>query len=367
MKNIILLISLSLIILASCNQTNSSQGDNVVTGIDTTKILPSWRGGANSTKYAIIKFVTEVTDDTDTNTYVSPEERIATFDNDGTLWCEKPKAPQMEFAFEQIRKMVDKNPALLNEGEDSIYRAVIENDTNYLEKPKAKHSLLKITHSGITLENFNKKAKKFLKNEKNTERQKKHTDLVYQPMIELLEYLRDNDFKIYICSGGGNDFMRVLDKGVYNVPPENIIGSFSMDTLVYFEGDSTWKIVKSTNQIFNTNGAGKPAAINLRVGRIPIFSAGNVLNRGDVAHLTYSNSNKLHNFQLLINHDDNLHEEFYVEKAFKIVNNKKVPVKTSLEFAEEQKWNVVSMKTEWLRVFPFNKTRSYSIQSSSRK
>jgi hypothetical protein len=159
-------------------------------------------------------------------------------------------------------------------------------------------------------------------------------------MLELLEYLRNNQFKTYICSGGGNDFMRVFAEEVYGVVPENVIGTFSMNSFQQINGE--WKIVKGTENFFMNDKITKPAAIEQRIGRIPIFVGGNVRSGGDIAQLTYSQTNTLPNFQLLINHDDDTREFAYAEKD-----------NASLNAAEKGDWHVVSMKNDWLKIFPF--------------
>ncbi|MDG1329890.1 MAG: HAD family hydrolase [Flavobacteriaceae bacterium] len=334
----VLLILISLFTIA-CKQTTSeieTKNNSVV--IDP---LPSWVEG--DTKTAIIKFVNDITNDGGSK-YIHPNERIATFDNDGTLWCEQPVA-QLEFVSYQINKMANSNPGWKDQ---QPYKSILEGDKNYLindyinNHGKELMKLISITHSGITLERFNSDVEEFINSSMHPKYNKKYTETVYQPMIELIQYLQNNDFKTYICSGGGNDFMRVFAEETYGIVPENVIGTFAMNSFEQIDG--SWQIVKGNNIFFMNDGLTKPAAIEQRIGRVPIFVAGNVRSGGDIGQLTYSNTNKLPNFQLLVNHDDDIREFAYSEKD-----------SASLKAAVIGKWQVVSMKDDWLTIFPFEK------------
>ena len=200
--------------------------------------------------------------------------------------------------------------------------------------------LFAVTHTGMPLAEFDMEAKEFFNGSRHPKFNKMYTETIYQPMLELLQYLREHDFKTYICSGGGNDFMRVIAEDTYGIVPENVIGSFAMNT--FQQVDGSWKIVKDDKSLFINDKETKPAAIEQRIGRIPIFVAGNVRSGGDIGQLTYSETNSLPNFQLLINHDDDVREFAYAEKD-----------NASLNAAEEGGWHVVSMKNDWLKIFPF--------------
>ena len=330
MKIPFIIFGLSSLLLIACSQENQNAFD--------TNVLPSWNDGP--TKTAIIQFVTEVTMEGGEN-YVEPKERIATFDNDGTLWTEQPVA-QLEFAAYQIKEMAISHPEWKDE---QPYKAILEGDQNYLVNDYLHNhgrelmGLIMLTHSGMTLERFSSEIKDFLNSSLHPTFNKKYTETVYQPMLELLQFLRDNGFKTYICSGGGNDFMRVFAEDIYGIVPENVIGSFAMNTFEQLDG--SWTIVKRSENIFMTDGLTKPAAIEQRIGRIPIFVAGNVRSGGDIGQLTYSKTNKLPNFQLLVNHDDDVREFAYSEED-----------SASLIAAKEGQWQVVSMKNDWLTIFP---------------
>ena len=196
------------------------------------------------------------------------------------------------------------------------------------------------THAGMPVEDFNNSVKKFLNTVLHPKYKKKFSEAIYQPMLELLRYLRANGFKTYICSGGGIDFMRVFAEDTYGIVPENVIGSFAVNT--FEQVDGKWTIIKDKKNLFINDGLGKPVGIDRQIGRIPIFACGNVRSGGDIGQLTYSHTNPLPNFQLLINHDDDVREFAYAEKD-----------NASLNAAKEQGWQVVSMKKDWKRVFPF--------------
>ncbi len=334
MKKLTILFCIAIIALTSCNQKTETTNNSV--SLDP---LPSWKNG--QTKSEIIQFVNEVTK-IDGSNYVQPKERIATFDQDGTLWCEQPVA-QLEFVSYQIKRMVNSHPEWKDK---QPYKSIIEGDKNYLindyinNHGKELMKLVVTTHSGMTLDKFNSDVQEFMSSSMHPKYNKKYSETVYQPMIELLQYLQNNDFKTYICSGGGNDFMRVFAEETYGIVPENVIGSFAMNSFEQV-GDS-WNIVKQHDNLFMNDGITKPAAIEQRIGRIPIFVAGNVRSGGDIGQLTYSQTNTLPNFQLLVNHDDDIREFAYSEKD-----------SASLKAAKNGQWQVVSMKNDWLTVFSF--------------
>jgi hypothetical protein len=251
---------------------------------------------------------------------------------------------QLEFVLYRIKKLAPEHPEWKN---TLPYKAVLDGDNSYLINDiKENHGrevlqLVLTTSAGMTLEEFNDEVKVFFKEVKHPKYDKAFTETIYQPMLELLEYLRANEFKTYICSGGGLDFMRVIAEPTYGIVPENVIGSFAMNSFV--QADGTWEIVKEGKGIFICDKDTKPVGIDQHIGRIPIFVAGNVRTGGDIGQLTYSQTNTLANFQLLVNHDDAVREFAYSEK-----NNE------SLDAAKAGNWHVVSMKNDWLKIFPFD-------------
>jgi len=305
--------------------------------------LPSWNDGP--TKAAIIQFVQDVTKQNGPK-FVPPEQRIAAFDNDGTLWVEQP-VPQLEFITYQIKKMSGQHPEWKTQ---QPFKAVLEGDQEYLinditkNHGKGLQEMMLAAHAGMTLQEFNESAREFFNTEQHPKFKKSYTQTTYQPMLELLAYLRENGFKTYISSGGGVDLMRVIAMDTYGIVPENVIGTFAIDSFEQVDGE--WKIVKSAKNMFLHDALTKPVGIKLRIGRIPIFVGGNVRSGGDIGQLTYSQTNDLPNFQLLINHDDEVREFAYAES-----NN------ASLDAAESRGWHVVSMKHDWQRIFSFEESK----------
>jgi len=300
--------------------------------------LPSWDDG--ETKSEIIQFVKDITKE-DGPKYVRPEERIATFDNDGTLMCEQPMV-QFVYIMYRIKQLAPDHPEWKG---DKPFEAALEGDMDYLlnaffKGGKEIFQLLNASHTGMSLADFNQVVKNFFKSERHPKYGVPYTELTYQPMLELLEYLRSNGFKTYICSGGGIDFMRVIAGNTYGVVPENIIGSSGRN--VFREVNGKWQLMKTSDHFFKDDKEGKPEGIDLHVGRIPIFAGGNVRNGGDIAMLTYCQMNTLPSFQLLVNHDDDVREFAYAEKD-----------NASLNEAKAGGWHVVSMKNDWKKIFSF--------------
>lgn len=228
------------------------------------------------------------------------------------------------------------------------YKAILDGDKSFLVDDLMNNhgrelmKLFVVTSTGMPIQQFNKDVEEFFKDTRHSKFNKKYSETIYQPMLELLQYLRENDFKTYLCSGGGTDFMRVIGTSAYGIVPENTIGSFALNTYSQTD-DGSWKIMKGHENLFMCDKELKPIAIQQQIGRIPIFVGGNVRSGGDIGQLSYSQTNPLPNFQLLINHDDEEREYAYAEKD-----------NASLNAAKEGNWNVVSMKNDWLKIFPFD-------------
>ncbi len=329
---VVLFLIVTAVLSLGCSETTTEVVAPVVDP------LPSWTDGP--TKSAIVEFVKSVTSQGGPK-YVSPEQRIATFDQDGTLWCEQPVA-QLEFVTYRIKQLAPEHPEWKDQ---QPYKALLEGDKDFLlddltnNHGKKAMELIVTTHAGMPIDEFDRHVEEFLETSRHPKYDKKYTETIYQPMLELLRYLRANGFKTYICSGGGKAFMRVFTESTYGVVPENVIGSFAMNSFEQMDG--TWKIVKKAENLFVNDGLTKPAGIEQQIGRIPIFVGGNVRTGGDIGQLTYGHSNELPNFQLLINHDDDEREFAYSEDD-----------NASLNAADEQGWHVVSMKNDWKRIFP---------------
>jgi haloacid dehalogenase-like hydrolase len=295
--------------------------------------LPSWNDGA--VKTAILAFVRRVTTEGGPD-FVPVEERIATFDNDGTLWAEQPVIEGM-FAVARAHAMVAAEPTLRNR---QPYKAALEGDFATLMRDGAKGflELFTATHGNLSQEDYEAAVRAFFREARYPKLGLPIAQVTYRPMVELLEYLRVNRFKTYLCSGGEIDFMRMISRDFYGIPPEQVIGTqFKKE---WVERDGRWIIWRKSEIALINDQAGKPVGIDLHIGRPPVFAAGNVRSHGDVAMLTYSRGRRGPSFQLLINHDDGEREFAYQEAD-----------DGSLNAARANGWTIVSMKNDWKQVF----------------
>jgi len=300
-------------------------------------LLPSWNDGA--AKRSIVEFVAKVTYE-DGPEFVVPAERIAVFDNDGTLWCEQPVVQIMYLRYE-LERMAEKDPSSCTQ---LPFQAAFDQGTDYL-KTKGFHAFLELfatTHAGMSEEEFRTEVKEFFATAKHPKFDVPIRHIVYQPMIELLEYLRANGFKTYICSGGSTDFIRVVSTFLYGIGPEQVIGSSVTKELQKVEGQ--WALTRTGKLASLNNKDAKPVNIDLHIGRHPLFAMGNVRSGGDIAMLRYSQQRQGASLQLLINHDDANREFAYAE------NNR-----VSLNAATANGWSVVSMKRDWKVIFAFER------------
>ncbi len=307
---------------------------------NTSDPLPSWNEG--KTKSAIINFVISATDQS-SPLFVKPGDRIATFDNDGTLWCEQPTI-QIVYTIERVKEMFPSHPEWNNE---KIFAAVRDNDMNYILEDyasggKGLMEVLEAANTGISLDDFQRTVKEFFSKAEHPEYKVPFTKVYYVPMLELINYLKANEFEVFICSGGGLDFMRAISDEIYGIPTQNVIGSFGKAEYEIKTGSA--EIIKLPEIILINDKTGKPVGIDYFIGRKPIFSAGNVRTGGDIAMNTYCQSNMLPNIQLMVNHDDSVREFEYGEKG-----------NESLDASALNGWNVVSMKNDWKKIFEFDK------------
>ncbi len=303
--------------------------------------LPSWNDG--DAKQSIIQFVAKVTKSGGTNR-VAPAERIAVFDNDGTLWSEQPIYFQLAFARDRVKALAPMHP----EWKDTQpFKAVLEDD---LETALAggEHAVLELimaTHAGNTTEEFSKIVKDWLATARHPSTGRPYTDMVYQPMLELLAYLRANGFKTYIVSGGGIEFMRPWAESVYGIPPEQVIGS-SIKTEFELR-DNTPVLVRLPEINFIDDKAGKPVAINQHIGRRPIAAFGN--SDGDLQMLQWAAAGSGARFALLVHHTD-AEREWAYDRASSIGRLDK-----ALDEAQAQDWTVVDMNRDWKVIYPFDR------------
>jgi phosphoserine phosphatase len=299
--------------------------------------LPSWEDGP--AKSAITVFVEKVT--TEGPDFVPPAERIAVFDNDGTLWSEQPLYFQAFFLFDRIRELAPDHPEWKDR---QPFASVLEGD---LESALAggEHALLEMTmatHAGMTTDEFESKVKEWISTARHPETGKFFTEMVYQPMLELLDYLRTNGFKTFIVSGGGIEFLRPWAQEAYGIPPEQVIGS-SIKT-AYEVRDGKPVIVKLPEIHFIDDKAGKPAAIQHHIGRRPVFAAGN--SDGDFEMLEWTTSGGGPRLGMLVHHDDGEREHAYDRKSHIGTLDK------GLTEAPGKGWTIVSMRNDWKSIHP---------------
>jgi phosphoglycolate phosphatase-like HAD superfamily hydrolase len=307
-----------------------------------TDPLPSWNDGA--AKKSIADFVVRVTTQGGPD-FVPAPERIATFDNDGTLWTEQPYYFQVAFAFDRIKAMAPQHPEWKTQ---QPFKALLEKDTKALAASSEKSLLqiMAVTHAGMTTEDFTKAVIDWTRTARHPRFNRPYTELVYQPMLELLAYLRANGFKVFIVSGGGIEFMRPWTAGVYGIPPEQVVGSSGV---VKFQTGANGKpeLLKLAKIEFVDDGPGKPVGINRFIGRRPIFAFGN--SDGDLQMLQWTMAGDGARFAGLVHHTD-------AEREYAYDRNSKVgKLDKALDEATAKGWAVVDMKRDWKAVFPHEK------------
>jgi phosphoglycolate phosphatase-like HAD superfamily hydrolase len=303
--------------------------------------LPSWRDG--QAKQAIVRFVEEVTQKGGT-AFIPPAERIAVFDNDGTLWVEQPMYVQLAFALDRIKALAPAHPDWKDK---QPFKAAVEGDLRTVAAG-GEHALLELlmaTHAGMTTDEFAQTVEDWLYKAKHPRFNRSYTDLVYQPMLELLTYLRANGFKTFIVSGGGIEFMRPWTEKIYGTPPEQVIGS-SIKTK-YEVRDSKPVIVRLPEIDFIDDKDGKPVGIHKFIGRRPVMAFGN--SDGDFQMLEWTTSGPGARFGLIVHHTD-ADREYAYDRESSVGRLDK-----ALEEAKAKDWTVVGMKKDWRRVFPFEK------------
>lgn len=300
--------------------------------------LPSWNDTAS--KQAILAFVEKVTTQGSPN-YVAPPERIATFDNDGTLWSEQPMYVQASYVFDRIRQMAPQHPEWQ---EQEPFASVLKGDlkTALAGGEKALMGMVMATHSGMTTEEFETSVVEWLATARHPRTGRPYTEMIYQPMLELLAYLRANGFKTYIVSGGGMEFMRPWTEKVYGIPPEQVIGSTG--GLRYELRDGTPVLVKTPELVLIDDKKGKPVGIQRHLGRRPIAAFGN--SDGDFEMLEWTTSGSGARLGVIIHHTDAEREVAY-DRASPIGR-----LDRGLDEAPKRGWIVVDMKGDWRTLFP---------------
>ena len=312
-----------------------------------SSVLPSWNDGA--AKQAIVSFVIKVTDKSGTN-YVPPEDRIATFDQDGTLWVEHPLYAQAMFALARVHELAPQHPEWK---QHEPFKAVLTNDRETMAKFSESdwEVILAATHAGMTTEAFQELVKQWLANAKDPRFHQLYTELVYQPMLEVIDYLRANGFKTYIVTGGGQEFVRVYSQHVYGIPPEQVVGSSIVTKFEYLDGKPV--LMREPKVFFIDDQAGKPVGINLFIGKRPHAAFGN--STGDQQMLEWTQAGDGARLMMLVLHDDPEREYGY-GPAIGLPDTKVGTFSQALyDEARSKGWTVISMKKDWKRVFAFKK------------
>jgi len=308
--------------------------------------LPSWNDGP--AKAAIIELVKSTTDAANPN-FVAPEARVATLDQDGTTWVEHPIYTQVVYCLERVPTLIASKPELK---EVEPFKTVLSGDRAAIEKLPT-DELLKIlfaTLSGMTVDDFQAEVTKWIAAARHPRWDRLYTELTYQPMIEVLHYLRANGYKTYIVTGGGQDFVRVYSQRVYGIPPEQVVGSAGGVTYGY-DKDGRPILTKEPKLLLNDNNAGKPEGIHLEIGRRPVIAFGN--STGDRQMLEYTKAGDGARAALLVLHDD-AEREYAYGPALGLPDTKVGAFTQDLyDEAKKDGWFVISMKRDWKKIFAF--------------
>jgi phosphoserine phosphatase len=300
--------------------------------------LPSWNDGDART--AIITFVTKVTTP-GLPTFVAPENRVATFDNDGTLWSEQPIYFQFQFALDRVKALAPQHPEWKDQ---EPFNHILAGDMKAFVAggEKAMLTVLAVTHSGMTTDEFSRIVNEWFTTARHPKTGRPYHEMVYQPMLEVLAYLRANDFKTFIVSGGGVEFMRTFAEKAYGIPRDQVVGS--QGKLKYELRDGIPVLVKLPETQFIDDGPGKPAAIQACIGRRPIAAFGN--SDGDLQMLEWTTAGGASTFALIVHHTDAEREWAYDRKS------SVGQLDEALDVATEKKWAVVDMKKDWKVIHP---------------
>jgi phosphoserine phosphatase len=304
-----------------------------------TDPLPSWNDGP--AKKAIIEFVRATTDKSNSN-FVPPEARIATFDQDGTTWVEQPMYTQVMYCLERVAVLAREKPELK---EVEPFKTVLSGNREAMAKLSMKdlEKILAATLTGMTVDEFNTEVKKWLETAKDPRWKRPYTELVYQPMLEVMKLFRANGYKTYFVTGGGQDFVRVYSEQVYGIPPEQVVGTAG-GTKYGYDKSGKPMLTKEPKLLLNDDKAGKPEGIHLMIGRRPVAAFGNSI--GDKQMLEYTQAGGGARLMMLVHHDDGKREYAYGPKS-------KVGTFTDALMAQAKKsgWVVISMKNDWKKIF----------------
>jgi len=345
MKHTFRLGTLFLLVLyffvSSCTKKLPKQENTKQETTITADPLSSWNEG--SSKKAIIDFVTKTTNEEGAD-FVPVADRIACFDNDGTLWSEQPMYFQMAFALDQIKVLAQQHPEWKTK---QPFKAVLEGDMKTIMAggEKSLAELMMATHAGMTTEAFDASVKQWIKTATHPKTGKHYNEMTFLPMVELLNYLRSNGYKTFIVSGGGIDFMRAWAEDAYGIPPYQVIGSSGEYKYEVKEGKG--ELMKIAELNFNDDKEGKPVGIIRNIGKRPVFTVGN--SDGDYAMLQYISTGTGLRFGMIIHHTDSIREVAYDRDSPIGKLNK------GLDDATKYNWLIVDMKKDWKKIYSFDK------------
>lgn len=309
--------------------------------------LPSWNNAP--AKKAILTFVKETTEKSSSK-YVQPADRIATFDQDGTLWAEHPIYGQAMFALERVGQLAPQHPEWKDK---QPFKAVIERDHEAMAKFSEQDwmELVAVTHAGMSTEEFHAIVKQWLATAKAPRFDRPYTELVYQPMVELMKYLREKGYRTYIVTGGGQEFVRTYSEQVYGVPPEQVVGSSIATKYEMQNGKPV--LMREPKPFFIDDGPGKAIGINLFIGKRPYAAFGN--SGGDQQMFEWTQAGDGARLMMLVHHDDATREYAYGPGGGLPDTHVGTFSEALLTEAKSNGWIVISMKDDWKRIFPFEK------------
>lgn len=306
--------------------------------------LLSWND--SGAKKAILNFV-QVTTDRTSPKFVPEPERVATFDQDGTLWVEKPMYTQVVYCFDRVPTVVKAKPELANV---EPFKTVLLGNREAIAKLSMPdlEKILAVTLTGMSVDQFEEQAKNWLDNARDPRWKRRPTELIYQPMIEVLAYMRANGYKTYIVTGGGQDFVRAYSEKTYGIPPEQVVGTMGGTTFGYDKMGKPF-LTKDPKLLLNDNNAGKPEGIHMMIGRQPCAAFGN--STGDRQMLEYTKAGQGERLGMLLLHDDT--EREYAYGPAQGLPDSKIGTFTQALYdeAKAKGWIVISMKNDWRRIF----------------
>ncbi len=341
-----------ILILAGCTSNPTpnatTSGQPAATTAAAADPLPSWNDGP--AKQAILDFVKTTTDKASPK-FVAPEDRIATFDQDGTTWVEQPIYSQVLFMFDRVAELAPQHPEWKTK---PPFKAIATGDKEAMAKFTLKdiEVLAMATHTGMTTDAFQTIVKDWMAKAKHPRFDEPYPQMVYQPMIEVMKYLRDNGYKTYIVTGGGQDFVRAYAQPVYGIPPEQIIGS-ALDTQYVYNKEGQGILMRDPKLLLNNNGVGKAEDIYLFIGKHPKAAFGNT--EGDREMLEYTQANGGASLEMLVLHDDAAREYAY-GPATGLPDTKVGTFSQALyDEAKAKGWTVISMKNDWKQIFAWGK------------